>query len=103
MHSSFVRDCLEDTQAAFASLVAGPESYRYLQINRYKGVLYLNRESLDRLLNNLFAVDLIISLTGKEKMAVITTEAFDAVDRINFILKIAGESGYQVEEILKRF
>jgi hypothetical protein len=78
-----------------------PDVQAYLQLNRYQGILWFNREAFERMARYLFlvaAVNLRASrgLSEQDKTNRIAT-FFEAIERL---LKAADQSGYQVDRLL---
>jgi len=79
---------------AFAVLIEQPESNKFLQVNRHQDILYLNKESLEKLTSILF----IISIMKKG----VSTKLSGTAAKLKKLLKIASDSGYQVEKIIEQ-
>jgi len=82
--------------------LSDPEIQDYLRINRYEGVLWFNKEALEKLLRALLAVALIANLseaeTTKAKINAQNKRCYRIIDKISKAVK---KSGYQVEKLLQ--
>ncbi len=81
-----------------------PAIQQFINVNRYQGILWFNRESFDELLWWMFTVACIPQLADLIAETASPTEASQAIqDAYEFVQKLAvaaGKSGYQVDKLL---
>jgi len=78
-----------------------PEIQDYLQINRYEGVLWFNKEAFDTLTRGLLTAAIINTSTDPNLSdQEISSRTLGCYKIIRFIRKASKKSGYQVEKLL---
>ena len=85
------------------SCISGSEIQEFLRINRYEGVLWFNKESLETLLRGLLAIDLIASLSNPENTATdLNARYLRSYNIIQNINNAAQRSDYKVEKLVEQ-
>jgi hypothetical protein len=87
--------------AVLERLLRDTEAQGYLQVNRYQGVLWFNKESFERLLWWLYAVA-VINITSQPGATPeeITEQVRTSYEIVRNVLTAAQESGYRLDETL---
>jgi hypothetical protein len=90
----------ESLPAAIDALFQNQETQRFLQVNRYQDVLYLNKESLWELLGAFFAVAFInLALDEKPDAKEVNTKLREWYKSLNKIINNAKDAGYRIEKM----
>jgi hypothetical protein len=90
----------ESLPAAIDALFQNQETQRFLQVNRYQDVLYLNKESLWELLGAFFAVAFInLALDEKSDAKEVNTKLREWYKSLNKIINNAKDAGYRIEKM----
>jgi hypothetical protein len=90
----------ESLPSAIDALFQNQETQRFLQVNRYQDVLYLNKESLLELLAAFFAIAFInLALDKKPDAKEVNKKLNQWYQLVNKIIKVAKDAGYRVEKM----
>jgi hypothetical protein len=78
------------------------EVQQFLQVNRYRGVLWFNKEAFEQLLWWMLVVAVVtISADPLRSTAEVSQEIVTAYDIVRKLQQAEEESGYQVEKLLE--
>ncbi|MCK4316311.1 MAG: hypothetical protein KAX24_11120, partial [Anaerolineae bacterium] len=78
------------------------EMQQFLQVNRYRGVLWFNKEAFEQLLWWMLLVAVVtISADPLRSTAEVSQEIVTAYDIVRKLQQAEEESGYQVEKLLE--
>ena len=78
------------------------EIQQFLQVNRYRGVLWFNKEAFEQLLWWMLLVAVVtISADPLRSAAEVSHEIVTAYDIVRRLQRAEEESGYQVEKLLE--